>query len=1037
MSQKSNSKPNWRKRILITGLVLFTLYLCFGIWGVPKIMISQIEKLGSEALGRAVTVEKATFNPFSFEAKLYGIAIDGKEGTEGDMLTIGKVSANPQLSSVFGTITVKSVIIEDGDLSVEKLPSGDFDFQDILDTLAAAPVEEEEEESGELVAAVLRTLQLSNFNLHYADSSLATPYHETVKIVAINGQDIGTVPNKDVGSPESDVKYHWDFDVQIETESGANFTLNGGATAIDPWAFEVQANLAEFPLASAQPYVDESAVIEVVGSLGFDITAKVDLSDEEPKIVAMGSMSVGTFSARDAEQTFAAFEAFNIDGISIDANTMALSVDSIEMLRPVFSAILLENGEPRLPVMKEAPVGEEVAESNEDGEEPETSNFSASIAKVSLVDGHVDFEDRSLQSPFQTAISGLQLNLSDLEADQTEEGYDASGALSLVMQIFEGSIEMESKLESLEGLGTTHLKISNLQLSPAQNYVSEFAHAKVMDGILFMDIEAQVQALGNPVIKGSLGLENLNIKETLNDREVFAMQSLSLQGIDIKEESISLELIELGTPRLTVWQNEQGDNLSRLMKIQSDAEESVEAVEESTGMKVAIGKLQLNSAGIEFVDTTLVSTQQSHLQDFDLTVENVSTDPDKIADFSFEGRVDGAASLTGSGKVIVADPEAYMDLGMKFKGYDLVGTSPYWETYLGRSVAKGQFEIDSTYEIRKSQLKGTNSFKIDQLTLGQKVESERAINLPLGFAMKLLKDPSGMIAYPNLRVEGDLTDPQVKPWGLIGKAVRNLILNAVASPFKFLAGMVGGREDLDTIAFSTGSVELDEVATEKIDALRQIMLQRPGLSLELAFKSSPEEIEFLEQQFDLHRIISPDYQPVSGVDLISEIEDSVLKEAVEREYVAGMETREPVVSETGVEDEGEPVAAETAKKDSDKSGLAGGVFKKITGVLGLGKDEDKKQESASEEVTENEAPEEAAEPTEPSYEEKLQIVHSELPEVEFQSRWVADVANERILRFKQALLEDGSVENNRVFATELSSEDEKKPAGSLIIKLSE
>ncbi len=95
---------------------------------------------------------------------------------------------------------------------------------------------------------------------------------------------------------------------------------------------------------------------------------------------------------------------------------------------------------------------------------------------------------------------------------------------------------------------------------------------------------------------------------------------------------------------------------------------------------------------------------------------------------------------------------------------------------------------------------------MDNLTLGEHVDSPNAVNLPLDLAIALLKDSSGRIDI-GLPVSGDLNDPQFSYGHLIWKALVNLLTKIVTSPFRALGSLFGGGEEQqDIIVFDPGKV---------------------------------------------------------------------------------------------------------------------------------------------------------------------------------------------------------------------------------------
>jgi hypothetical protein len=149
-------------------------------------------------------------------------------------------------------------------------------------------------------------------------------------------------------------------------------------------------------------------------------------------------------------------------------------------------------------------------------------------------------------------------------------------------------------------------------------------------------------------------------------------------------------------------------------------------------------------------------------------------------------------------------------------------------------VRKGRLNLDLHYVITNGRLKAENKLLVDQLQLGDKVDSPDATSLPVRLAIALLKDTKGMISI-ELPVAGNLKDPQFSVMPIVWQTLGNLVARAAQSPFKLLAGLVSGGEsqDLGTVAFAPGSTELNPQAQASLVKLAAALKARPTLRLEV------------------------------------------------------------------------------------------------------------------------------------------------------------------------------------------------------------
>jgi hypothetical protein len=151
---------------------------------------------------------------------------------------------------------------------------------------------------------------------------------------------------------------------------------------------------------------------------------------------------------------------------------------------------------------------------------------------------------------------------------------------------------------------------------------------------------------------------------------------------------------------------------------------------------------------------------------------------------------------------------------------------------VGYNIQKGQLSFDLKYLIVNKKLESDNKIFIDQLTLGNKVESPQATKLPVGLAIALLKDRKGEINL-DVPVTGRLDDPQFSIFRLVIQVLVNLITKAVTAPFALLGSLVGGGEELGYLEFDYGQAMVSETNLKKIQTLAKALYDRPALKLDI------------------------------------------------------------------------------------------------------------------------------------------------------------------------------------------------------------
>ncbi|MGH6625041.1 MAG: DUF748 domain-containing protein, partial [Burkholderiaceae bacterium] len=205
-------------------------------------------------------------------------------------------------------------------------------------------------------------------------------------------------------------------------------------------------------------------------------------------------------------------------------------------------------------------------------------------------------------------------------------------------------------------------------------------------------------------------------------------------------------------------------------------------------------------------------------------------------------------------------------------------------------IERGKLSMDVAYEVLPDgRLTASNQLVLNQLRFGDKVDVAPN-SLPVRLAVALLADRNGVIDI-DLPVSGSLNDPQFSLGPVIFKAIVNLIVKAVTSPFSLLASAFGGGGDeLSIVGFAPGSAVLTAEARQGLDKVAKALVERPALKMTVVGTASLEaeragfKRERLKQlvQAEKRREAVLAGQTASAVVTVSEAEYPVLLKEVYR-----------------------------------------------------------------------------------------------------------------------------------------------------------
>ncbi|MFO1374503.1 MAG: DUF748 domain-containing protein [Agitococcus sp.] len=192
-------------------------------------------------------------------------------------------------------------------------------------------------------------------------------------------------------------------------------------------------------------------------------------------------------------------------------------------------------------------------------------------------------------------------------------------------------------------------------------------------------------------------------------------------------------------------------------------------------------------------------------------------------------------------------PDQKTNIALKFDNVELTTLTPYSAKFAGYRIDKGKLSLDLNYQVANRQLVASNKVVLNQLTLGERVDSPDAKNLPLRLALAILKDSHGVIDL-NIPITGSLDDPKFKVGSIIWQAVVNVVTKVATAPFRFLAGLVNGQDDIDNIPFDLANSQLNEQASTNVQKVADILQKKADLQIEVRGNfNQQQELAALQQ----------------------------------------------------------------------------------------------------------------------------------------------------------------------------------------------
>ncbi|HWI39852.1 MAG TPA: DUF748 domain-containing protein, partial [Verrucomicrobiae bacterium] len=225
-------------------------------------------------------------------------------------------------------------------------------------------------------------------------------------------------------------------------------------------------------------------------------------------------------------------------------------------------------------------------------------------------------------------------------------------------------------------------------------------------------------------------------------------------------------------------------------------------------------------------------------------VSGLSSEKGTRAGLDLRGMLENHSPLRISGEINPLSDPLYVNVKVDFDNIELPRLTPYSATYLGYRIEQGKLHTEMNYKVENNRIDANNRILIDQLFFGEKVQSDKATNLPVPAAVGLLKDRNGQIQL-DVPVTGNTDDPKFSFGDAIRQAIKGTFSKLFTNPFAFLGA---GAEDFRTIYFEFGRWTLSDNEKKKLDAVAKKLDERPGLKVDvMGYVDREQDVEPFRQ----------------------------------------------------------------------------------------------------------------------------------------------------------------------------------------------
>lgn len=444
--------------------------------------------------------------------------------------------------------------------------------------------------------------------------------------------------------------------------------------------------------------------------------------------------------------------------------------------------------------------------------------------------------DESVQPPLALTLQQVQAEVRGFSEDDK-----AALPVRLGLQVREGGrLEVQGSVVRAAPSADLRVKLVDLALRPAQPLVAQAARLVLAAGRVSSAGRVQVQG-GKLRYDGGFEVKDLLLNESDSGERFMAWKSLGTQRLVATTQRLDIdELRVVGLNTKLLIAKDRSINVAKIAKPKEGGDAPAAAAPAAPAARnaatapaygVKIGRVRVTEGDVDFADLSLALPFGARIHGLQGQLVGLSNQPGGAAQLELQGQVDEYGLARAAGQINLFDPTAFTDIRVVFQNVEMTRLTPYSATFAGRKIASGKLSLDLEYKVKERQLQGENQVVMDELTLGERVESPDAPNLPLDLALAILQDENGKIDL-GLPVSGSLDDPKFSYSGIIWKALTNVLTKVVTAPFRALGALFGGGDEQTAkVVFDAGEAELLPPEREKLKKLAQALAKRPRLSL--------------------------------------------------------------------------------------------------------------------------------------------------------------------------------------------------------------
>ncbi len=683
--------------IMLLAAVLVWMFL-------PSVLQRAIEEEGSAAIGRPLTVEKVSVNPFTLSAAIERLTIGDSQTNaaisktpSAPLVKIERVDASLSLASVWYRAPVlDSLVITKPAVNVVRIDEQRFNFSDIVDKLSKPTGKAE--------------VRFSVENIHLTDGEIKIEDRVVHREHVINAINLA-VPFV------SNLPRH----AHIVTEPALSATVNGtplkftGKT--QPFSDTLESTLdfdvRDLDVPTYLAYAPPLPVNVKSGKLDVDVTVvfrRAGAKTPRALLIKGGVALRGVTSLDSGGQPLLAFDALNVKGAELApiANPPHYNVGQVTLVKPVVSIARLGDGSlPWRDVMAAvAPPKALNAAPPPQTAAPVPATAQWRVNQLSIEQGQVNWRDAMMRvvgksSAYEAKVRDVNFVSGAIDSSKP----DTASAVKLSFAAndkesvaIDGSVRPTATAAGAV-LAELRIRATGLRAQPYRAYWRSAFDANIDGGAIDVDAALNVQRGADEASRiewrienGEVGVGSTRVNLASDRKSPFvALDSLRARGISIAgyPRRASIAALDAAALKVTLRKSASGWNVLNAMPPAVPAASSNEPVLSASPpapWKFDLASLNI-AGGVSVQDETGTKPLRIFVNPMTLSASGLSNDAAASAGVKLQSTINRSGRLSIDGTVVPMAKRG--DIQIDARELDLAALDALTTKFLNVELASG------------------------------------------------------------------------------------------------------------------------------------------------------------------------------------------------------------------------------------------------------------------------------------------------------------------------------------------------------------